>query len=106
MLSRTVISRLVASFALLLAACGPGEGEPACIHLEDLPGRLSDARLGQLEELATAARQSDTPEIRAIGERIRTTLDQRHALENLAPGATEEVLAVELDELGRACRPR
>jgi hypothetical protein len=104
MLARTVTLRVVTCLVLLVAACDPGQGERACLLLEELPSQLSEARLEQLEELAAAARQSQTAEIRSIGERITTTLDQRHALENLAAGATIEVLAVELDELGRACR--
>lgn len=104
MLARIATPRVVACFVLLLAACSPGQGERACLLLGELPSRLSEARLEQLQELATAARQSAMAEIRSIGDRIMTTLDQRHALENLAPGATLELLAVELDELGSACR--
>ena len=89
---------------LLIVACDVGPQEPACQLLAGVPAQAADASLDQLVELAQAAQASDTAEIRAIGERISSTLDQRHALENLAPGATVDILELALDDLRRECQ--
>jgi hypothetical protein len=69
--------------------------------------RTSPLRLltsAQVEELSEAALESDSAEIRAIGEQVASTLRQREGLENLAPSLSVDILESELHTLRRACR--
>ena len=99
--TRLVALALIA--ALAASACGAGTGERACQLLGGFPAQASEASIGQFEELAQAARSSASPEIQAIGEQMASTVESRHALDNLAPGSTVEILGLELEKLRRAC---
>ena len=94
---------LLVSVAFVLSAC-TGSGERACGLLEDVPDRAGQASLEQLEEVADAARESETAEIRDIGEQLSGNLARRQVFERLATGSFLDVIQANLDELRRACR--
>lgn len=89
-----------------VTACKAGVGEAACGLLDDFPSRVAQASVDEVEELAETAMESDTAEIRVIGEQIALNLSRRHALENLAPGASIDVLEADVASLREACRNR
>jgi hypothetical protein len=95
--------RLFVSVGLLLAACTAG-GDEACSLLEDVPDRAGQASVEQVNEVAEAARESETAEIRDLGEDLSVNLTRRRVLESLAPGSFQDVIQANLDELRRACR--
>jgi hypothetical protein len=94
---------VLVSVALLLAACTAGT-EEACGLLEDVPDRVGQAGVEQLNEVAEAAGESETAEIRNIGEQLAVNLTRRRVLESLAPGSFLDVIQANLDDLRRACR--
>jgi hypothetical protein len=94
---------LVVSVGLMLASCAAGTDQ-ACGLLEDVPDRAGQASVEQLTELAEAARESETGEIRNIGQELAVNLTRRRAFENLAPGSFLDVIQANLDDLRRACR--
>jgi hypothetical protein len=94
---------LLLSVVIVLSACG-GTGERACDLLEDVPDRAGQAGVEQLEEVAEAARESETAEIRGIGEKLSVNLTRRRVYERLATGSFLDVIQANLDELRRACR--
>jgi hypothetical protein len=99
------VARSVAVLVLLgflMAACNAGR-EEACGMLEELPPRIDEVTVGQVEELSEAALGSERARIRAIGEQLAETLGRREALERLAPGASLDVLEVDLERLREAC---
>ena len=85
----------------LLTACGTGER--ACDLLEDVPDRADRTNVGELLELADAAVESDLPEIRELGQQLRTIVAQRRSLEGLAPGLAVDALQTNLDAFRRTC---
>jgi polyhydroxyalkanoate synthesis regulator phasin len=91
------------TLAIFLSACA-GTGEQACDLLDDLPGRADRMSVEQMQEVADAARESDVPRIRALGEELTANLARMQSLEGLAPGAAVEVLQLNLDALRQACR--
>jgi len=93
---------LLVLIGLATAACNAG-GEEACERLDEFPEQVAEATLADVEELADAALDSDTPPIRAVGEQLTSLLTGRQALENLAPGASVDVLQSELQKLESAC---
>jgi hypothetical protein len=93
---------LLLLIGLAAVACN-AEGEEACRRLDEFPARVTEATLGDVEELADAALDSATEEIREVGEQLTSLVEQRQALENLAPGASIDVLQTEIQVLRRAC---
>ena len=91
------------SVGLLLVACTPG-GDEACGLLEDVPERVGQASVEQVNEVAEAAAESETAEIRDIGEELSVNLARRRVLERLATGSFQDVIQANLDGLRRACR--
>jgi hypothetical protein len=94
---------LLVSVAFVLSAC-TGSGERACGLLEDVPDRAGQASVEQVNEVAEAARESETAEIRDLGEDLSVNLTRRRVLERLATGSFQDVIQANLDELRRACR--
>ena len=93
---------LLVLIGLATAACNAG-GEEACERLDEFPEQVAEATLADVEELADAALDSDTEGIRAVGQQLTMLLERRQALENLAPGASLDVLQTEVDKLQSAC---
>jgi hypothetical protein len=89
--------------ALLMAGCGGGGSERACGLLEQLPPRVEELTVGQIQELVEAATGSDRARIRAIGGEIQRAVQSRIALERLAPGASRDALEFQLERLREAC---
>jgi len=96
-------SALLVLVVLVLSAC-TGSGERACDLLEDVPDRAGQASVEQLEELAEAARESETAEIRDVGEQLSGNLTRREVFERLATGSFIEVIQANLGEFRGACR--
>jgi len=94
---------LLLSVVIVLSAC-TGSGERACGLLEDVPDRAAQASAEELNEVAEAARESETAEIRNIGEEFSVNLTRRRVFERLATGSFLDVIQANLDELRRACR--
>lgn len=94
---------LVLGAVLLLAGCAGTPDERACGLLEDVPDRVGQASVGQLNEVAEAARVAESAELRSIGEQLALNLARRRALENLAAGSFIDVIQANVDELRRAC---
>jgi hypothetical protein len=95
------VGRSIVSLLLVLSACG--SGERACDLLEDLPDRADRMSIEQIQEVADAARASDRPRIRAIGEELTLNLARRQALETILAGAPIELMQMNLDALRQAC---
>jgi hypothetical protein len=94
---------LLLSAVIVLSAC-TGSGEQACGLLEDVPDRAGQASVEQLEEVAEAARSSETAEIRNIGEELAVNLTRRRVFERLATGSFLDVIQANLEGLRQACR--
>jgi hypothetical protein len=93
----------IAAVALFVSACGRTPDERACGLAEDLPARVGQASLEEVQEVAQAARDADSEELRTIGVELASNLTRRRALENLAPGSFLDVIQANLDHLRRAC---
>lgn len=104
MMARRLPAVLVLGAGLLLAGCAGTPDERACGLLEDVPDRVGQTTVEQLNEVAEAAREAESAELRSIGEQLALNLTRRRVLENLAPGSFIEVIQANVDELRRACR--
>jgi hypothetical protein len=98
------IAALLLSAVLVFSACIAGAQEEACGLLEDLPPRADQARIHELQELAQTAMETETAQIRTIGERIASNLSRRRALEALAANLALELITYDLEKLRQACR--
>jgi hypothetical protein len=87
-----------------MTACNAGGQEQACGLLEDLPPRTAQTSVDQLEEVAEAARESETAKIRKIGQQLSLNLGRTRLFESLAPGSAVEIVDANLEDLRQACR--
>lgn len=97
------VRALVIFVVLALSACGGADDERACVLLEDIPEQVGEATLEGITAVASAAQDSEVPELRALGERLAQNLTRSQAFERLAPGSFLEVVQADLDDLRRAC---
>jgi hypothetical protein len=93
---------LIVFVAFALSACG-GADERTCTLLGDVPDQVGEATVEQVEGVAQAARESEVPELRTLGERLTLNLARGPALERLAAGAFFEAVQADLDALRGAC---
>jgi hypothetical protein len=97
------VRALLVPIAVVLSSCG-GPDERACGLVEDLPAQAGQTSPEELQEVAKAAREAASPELRTLGEELTANLARRRALESLAPGAFLDVLQANLDAFRGACR--
>jgi hypothetical protein len=93
---------LIVFVALALSACG-GADERTCALLGDVPDQVGDATVEEVEGVAQAARESEVPELRTLGDRLTLNLARGRALERLAAGAFLDAVQADFDALRRAC---